>query len=300
MAGVGANLSGALRIYSVTRDATRGATMIDGSENRRRRGLLVGGGSVFASAAAVIVVVMGAGTHRTKPAALQVPSTLPSVQQSVPSPQQSVPSPLPSFYPPAIQTPVDGRIGAMYATAIVTYTPYVNDMPRPGLVITSTDSSMVSPIDPSLNCAAAAHDLEPLRCISPDGPIYDPCFPNLEGSSCLYVAAPSATKAVRVILGPPTPPLPPQSSASPKLWPGYALTSPWAVDLNDGTECVFSHGAEDNVDGLRPNYQCTDGRFVFGDPDETRSGWMVQLGASQSGPLTGQTELTDAWFFANR
>ncbi len=279
--------------------------MIDANENRRRRGLLVGGGSMLASAAAVIVVVLGAGTHRTQPGASPEPSAPPSVQHSQqpsapPSAEHSVPPPLPSFYPPAIQTPVDGHIGAMYATQILTYTPYVNDMPRPGLVITSTDSSMVSPIEPSLKCTAVAHDLEPLRCISPDGPIYDPCFPNLEGSSCLFVAAPSATKAVRVLLGPPTPPLPPQPSASPKSWPGYALTNPWAVVLNDGTECVFSQGAEDNVDGLRPNYACSDGRFVFGDPDETRSGWMVQLGASQAGPLTGQAELSDAWFFANR
>ena len=57
---------------------------------------------------------------------------------------------------------------------------------------------------------------------------------------------------------------------------------------------------EDNVSGLRPNYGCNDGRFVFGNPDETRSGWMVQLGASQSGPLAAQIGVTNAWLFANR
>lgn len=293
--------------------------MIDANEGQRRSGLLVVGGGVLA--AAVIVVVLGVGTHRAKSDVLPVSSApqsvQPAVQPSVPpsvqapvqpsvqpsvqeSAQQSVPPPLPSFYPPAIQTPVDGHIGAMYATQILTYTPYVNDAPRPGLVITATDSSMVAPVDPALNCTAVAHDLEPLRCISPNGPIYDPCFPNLEGSSCLFVASPGATDAVRVLLAAPTPPQPPQPSASPNSWPGFALSSPWAVDLTDGTECVFSHGAEDNVGGLRPNYQCSDGRFVFGDPDETRSSWMVQLGASQSGPLTGQIGVTDAWFFANR
>jgi len=274
--------------------------MIDANENRRRRGLLVGGGSVLASAAAVTLVVMGVGTHRTKSAVLPVASAPPSVEQSAPaSAQQSMPPPLPSFYPSATQTPVDGHIGAMYATQILTYTPYAKDLPRPGLVITSTDSSMVSPVDRSLNCSAVAHDLEPLRCISPNGPIYDPCFPNLEGSSCLFVASPAATKAVRVLLGPPTPPQP-QAAASPNSWPGYAITNPWAVDLNDGTECVFSHGAEDNIGGLRPNYECSDGRFVFGNPDESESEWSVQLGASQSGPLTERTGVTSAWFFANR
>jgi hypothetical protein len=252
---------------------------------RRQKGLLVAGFSALAVVALAIVVTMGVTQHRTRTA---TPPALPSMPAE---------SPLPSFFPPAIQTPVDGHIGAMYVTEILTYTPYVNDLPRPGLVITSTDSSMVSPIDPSLSCTAVAHDLEPLRCISPNGPIYDPCFPNLEGSSCLFVASPAATKAVRVLLGPPTPP---QPAVSPNSRPGYAITTPWAVDLNDGTECVFEHGAEDDVGGLRPNYRCTDGRFVFGDPDETRSGWMVQLGASQSGPLTGQISLTAAWFFANR
>ncbi|HZV25449.1 MAG TPA: hypothetical protein VFG00_04080 [Acidothermaceae bacterium] len=271
--------------------------MIEANENRRRRGLLVGCGSVLASAAAVIVVVMGVGTHRTESAALPVPSAPPSVQASV---QQSMPPPLPSFDPPAIQTPVDGHIGAMYATQILTYTPYVNDLPRPGLVIASTDSSMVSPIDPSLNCTAVAHDLEPLRCLSPNGPIYDPCFPNLEGSSCLFVASPAATKAVRVLLGPPTPTQPPQPAASPNSWPGYGIANPWALDLTDGTECVFSHGAEDNVNGLRPNYACSDGRYVFGNPDETLSGWSVQLGASIRGPLTDQIGITSAWLFGNR
>jgi hypothetical protein len=260
----------------------------DEHSRRRQKGLLVVGFSALAVVALAIVVVMGVSQHRARTAARPV-------QPSVPAE-----SPLPSFYPPAIQTPVDGRIGAMYATEILTYTPYVNDLPRPGLVITSTDSSMVSPIDASLNCTAVAHDLEPLRCTSPNGPIYDPCFPNIEGSSCLFVASPDATHAVRVLLGPPTPAQPPQPLVSPNSAPGESIAHPWVLDLTDGTECVFEHGAEDDVGGLRPNYRCSDGRFVFGDPDETRSGWMVQLGASQSGPLTGQIGATNAWFFANR
>ncbi len=255
---------------------------------QRRKGLLVAGGSALAAVAVAIAVVSAVGLHRARTAAPPALPSLPAV------------SPLPSFFPPAIQTPVDGRLGAMIATEILTYTPYVDDAPKPGVVITSTDSSMDSAADPRSYCTAVAHDLEPLRCISPNGPIYDPCFPNLEGSSCLFVASPSATTAVRVLLGHPTPPQPPRPSGSPNLRPGYAIPNPWAVDLNDGTECVFEHGAEDNVDGLRPNYRCSDGRFVFGDPDETLSGWMVQLGASQSGPLTVQTWLSDAWFFANR
>ena len=90
------------------------------------------------------------------------------------------------------------------------------------------------------------------------------------------------------------------AGGAPELVAGYGIANPWALDLTDGTECVFSHGAEDNVDGLRPNYECSDGRYVFGDPDETRSGWMVQLGASQSGPLTERIGVTDAWLFAIR
>jgi hypothetical protein len=264
---------------------------------RRRRGeLLMVGGSMLATVAVVIVVVMGIGLHRAKTAASPVP---PSVPPSVPA----AVSPVPSFYPPPIQSASDGHLGAMYATQILTYTPYVDDLPRPGLVITATDSSTDSVIDPSLNCTAVAHDLAPLRCISRNGPIYDPCFPNLEGSSCLFVASPAATDAVRVLLGPPTPPAPPEPSepsVSPNSVPGDGIANPWALDLTDGTECVFSHGAEDNVSGLRPNYGCNDGRFVFGNPDETRSGWMVQLGASQSGPLTAQIGVTNAWLFANR
>jgi hypothetical protein len=164
---------------------------------RRRRGpLLVVGLSMLAILAVAIVLVIAVPQH---PARTAVP-----VQPSMPAE-----SPLPSFYPPAIQSASDGHIGAVYATEILTYTPYVDDSPRPGLVITSTDSSMDSTTDPSSDCTAVAHVLAPLRCISPDGPIYDPCFPNVESSSCLFVASPEATDAVRVLLGPPTPAQPP-------------------------------------------------------------------------------------------
>jgi hypothetical protein len=255
---------------------------------RRGRGLLVVGFSALAIVALVFVVVIGVGQLRAKTAVAPVHPSMPAA------------SPLPSFFPPAIQSPVDGHIGAMYATEILTYTPYVDDSPRPGLVITSTDSSMDSTTDPSSDCTAVAHDLAPLRCVSPDGPIYDPCFPNVESSSCLFVASPSATAAVRVLLGPPTPSPGQQPSVSPNSAPGESIGYPWVLDLTDGTECLFEHGAEDDVGGLRPNYRCSDGRFVFGDPDETRSGWEVQLGASQSGPLTKQIGVTDAWVFAYR
>jgi hypothetical protein len=277
----------------------------DEQPSRRRSGLLMVGGSMLAALAVVIVVVMGVGLHRAKTTAVP---TQPSVPSSVPSSVltsvlTSVPaavSPVPSFYPPPTQSAVDGHLGAMYATQILQYTPYVGDVPRPDLVITATDSSMESAIDPSLDCTAVSHDLGPLRCISPNGPIYDPCFPNLEASSCLFVASPAATDAVRVLLGPPTQPQPTQAIVSPNLAPGDGITTPWALDLTDGTECVFEHGAEDNVGGLRPNYRCSDGRFVFGNPDEAVSGWSVQLGASQSGPLTAKIGVTDAWIFANR
>jgi hypothetical protein len=260
----------------------------DERPRRRRMGLLVVGLSMLATVAGMIVVVMGVLQHRARTAALPVQPSVPAV------------SPLPSFFPPPIQSAVDGHLGATYATQILTYTPYVGDLPRQGLVITATDSSTGSAIDPSFDCTAVAHDLEPLRCISPDGPIYDPCFPNLEGSSCLFVASPAATDAIRVLLGPPTPPQPPRPSVSPNFAPGEGIANPWALDLTDGTECVFEHGAEDNVGGLRPNYRCSGGRYVFGNPDQTQSGWSVQLGASQSGPLTEQIGVTDAWIFANR
>jgi hypothetical protein len=261
----------------------------DEQPRRRQRGLLVAGFSALAVLAVAIVVTMGVTQHRARTA---TPPALPSVPAPV--------SPLPSFYPPPIQSASDGHLGVMYATQILTYTPYVGDLPRPGLVITATDSSTDSAPDPSLDCTAVLHDLGPLRCISPDGPIYDPCFPNVEATSCLFVASPEATGAVRVLLGPPTPAQPPRPSVSPNSAPGESLANPWVLDLPDGTACVFEHGAEDNVGGLRPNYRCSDGRFVFGNPDESRSGWSVQLGASQDGPLTGQIGVTDAWLFANR
>jgi hypothetical protein len=256
---------------------------------RRHRVLIAVGFSALATVAVVLIVVWATGQYSLRNAAPPAPPSTPAAL-----------SPLPSFYPPAIQSPSDGHLAATYATQILTYTPYVNDSPRPGLVISATDSSTDSLVDPVLNCTAAAHDLTPLRCISPNGPIYDPCFPNLAASSCLFVASPSATTAVRVLLAAPKPLQPLQPSVRPSSAPGESIANPWALDLNDGTQCVFEHGAEDNVGGLRPNYRCSDGRFVFGNPDESRSEWSVQLGASQDGPLTERIGVTDAWLFANR
>jgi hypothetical protein len=261
----------------------------DERPRRRQRVLIAVGFSALAIVAVVLIVVWAVGQPSLRRAAPPAPPSMPPA-----------PSPLLSYYPPPIQSASDGHLATTYATQILTYTPYVNDIPRPGLAITATDSSMDSTTDPSSGCTAVAHDLAPLRCISPDGPIYDPCFPNVESSSCLFVASPGATNAVRVLLGPPTPAQPPQPSVSPNLAPGESIAHPWVLDLTDGTECVFEHGAEDNVGGLRPNYRCSDGRFAFGDPDETRSGWTVQLGASQSGPLTQQIGVSEAWVFAYR
>ena len=176
------------------------------------------------------------------------------------------------------------------ATEVVAYSPYVNDHPRPGLAVSAPVSV------PS--CSASQNDLEPLRCIPPAGTIYDPCFPDSAGASCLYVTSPTATTASKVLLGPPSGPQPATARPDVSRWPGYSPAVPWAIELSDGTMCVFSHGAEDNVNGLRPEDGCPDGRFLFGDATESTGLWTVQVGASQSGPLIGTTTIKRVWIFA--
>jgi hypothetical protein len=229
--------------------------------------------------ALAVVVIAGCGTS-SRPAATPAP---PSAAPSSPAMPSSAPAVSPvSTAGASSSTPA--------ATEVVAYTPYVNDAPRPGLAVSAPVSA------PS--CVVALHDLEPLRCIAPAGAIYDPCFPDSAGTSCLYVTAPAALTATKVLLGPAAPPQPDTSPPATKMWPGYHPAVPWAIELSGGTICVFENGAEDNIGGLRPEDRCTDGRFLFGDPAEVTAQWTVQTGASQSGPLTGAMTIERVWIFA--
>jgi len=231
--------------------------------------------------ALAVVVIAGCGTSSRPAATPATPSAAPSSSQSSPAVPSSA----------AAVPPVSAVAStAPTATDVVAYSPYVNDLPRPGLAISAPVSV------PS--CAVALHDLEPLRCIAPAGAIYDPCFPDSAGTSCLYVASPTAATATKVSLGPPVSPQPVSSPPVTKNWPGYHPAIPWAIELSDGTVCVFSSGAEETVGGLRPEDSCADGRFLFGDPTESAAKWTVQVGASQSGPLTGAMTIERVWIFA--
>jgi hypothetical protein len=188
------------------------------------------------------------------------------------------------------------------ATQVVAYSPYVDGKLSPELTVSTTDTAA--------DCTAILHDPWPLRCMSSDGvpdpvtpaqtdavvtyPVYDPCFPTDDATSCLFVESPTSATAVRVSLGAPEAAAIP---SPPATWPGYSAATPWAIELSDSTVCVFVNGAEDNVDGLRPQDRCSDGRYLFGDPDETATAWNVKVGASQSGPLTGTATIAKVWIF---
>jgi hypothetical protein len=226
-----------------------------------------------------VAVVIAACATSSQP--VMTSSAPPSTPQSSPALPSSAPVVAPSASAAGPTAPA--------ATEVVAYSPYVNDVPRPGLAVSAPVSV------PS--CSASQYDLEPLRCIPPAGAIYDPCFPDSAGTSCLYVTSPTAATATKVLLGPPSPPQPAISRPA-NMWPGYHPAVPWAIELSDGTICVFSHGAEDNVSGLRPQDGCTDGRFLFGDPTESTALWTVQVGGALSGPVTGATTIARVWIFA--
>jgi len=128
------------------------------------------------------------------------------------------------------------------------------------------------------------------RCMT-DNAIHDPCFDAGLGVQGLVACAYSPKGKITVLqVGE----LPFDSANEASGTSGL----PWAVELANGTPCVFASGAGSMIGDKRSNYACegppTD---LWGDPErhEDRR-WQIFGGAFSKATELTQVEIAIAWF----
>jgi hypothetical protein len=201
------------------------------------------------------------------------------------------------------------------ATQIVSYSPYVNGILRPGLQLTSSETAATSawptPVSACVRMASGAWDCSVGADVSP-------CYPALDQRSCVFVESPWATTGVRVLV----PVVPAPLASNPPIPASIAAiraTHPWAVELSDGRLCYDTlHGAGEWIGTLPLSYSCTPaGVFCFGTADNclygyvdrTKPVWTIDegdqpdckpsqncIGGSPDARISGTVAIARAWF----
>lgn len=70
---------------------------------------------------------------------------------------------------------------------------------------------------------------------------------------------------------------------------------PWAVELVDGSRCVFLTGATIGIAGMRLNYGCENRSGVLGDVDRSQPLWRVFVRPA-SGWTVRRIGVAVAWY----
>ena len=70
---------------------------------------------------------------------------------------------------------------------------------------------------------------------------------------------------------------------------------PWALELSDGSRCLFLTGATTVVRGYRLNYSCSRTRFLFGSPRRTDPTWRIRLSSTPEGDRMRLVRIRRAW-----
>lgn len=131
--------------------------------------------------------------------------------------------------------------------------------------------------------SSSTHRREAWRCKA-QSRILDPCIESPFGATKDTVACPLGPFTNEVAILRLTEPLPINMANRFSGSDG----PPWALRLSNGDECRFITGATTVVAGLRLNYQCTSGAFVFGDPDRSRPEWSIFYQTRGSSELVRQ------------
>jgi hypothetical protein len=79
------------------------------------------------------------------------------------------------------------------------------------------------------------------------------------------------------------------------FWRGSPGGPPWAVELANGSRCVFASGASTVVDGRRLNSFCGRNRYLFGSPDTSRSVWRIRMSRDPNGAGMRKAAIRRSW-----
>ena len=141
------------------------------------------------------------------------------------------------------------------------------------------------------NCQGSDVDQRPdaYRCFldhnEPNGGnIADPCFsgPGFDYLLCPSDAAGKTLVRVNAAVTPVN-----TGSFNP------AAVDPWQIELTDGQDCVLESGATTTVAGMRANYSCDNGGWLYGSADRAGTVWTIFYAAPNSTSLT-QVEIARA------
>jgi hypothetical protein len=125
--------------------------------------------------------------------------------------------------------------------------------------------------------------------------IHDPCFtgPTAAGSENTVVCpdeGPWTGSAIEIQL---TRALP-YASSEPTSEGPQGL--PWAMQLADGSHCVFLQGASSAVDGLRFNYTCAPDKLaLYGEPQRGSAVWTIFAGPRNASQLA-RVPIAIVWY----
>ena len=121
--------------------------------------------------------------------------------------------------------------------------------------------------------------------------IMDPCFQGTQGSRVI-LACLNDPWNLRLTVLTPDKELPRAQANKADLHGAL----PWALELSNGTRCVFLTGATTAVAGMRANYGCVGGRMsIVGDIDRTLPLWRV-LADDSVGVVLRLVGVRTAWY----
>jgi hypothetical protein len=129
------------------------------------------------------------------------------------------------------------------------------------------------------------------RCAVGNG-LYDPCFSSAQAPGLVVCpAAPWLSTGVTIRL---TAPLPTAEAnrAAPSV-----RTQPWALELYDGSRCLFDGGATAAIGGRRLNYFCgaRAKTGLWGYPGRTTEPWRIYAAPFAAKHLSERVAIRDAW-----
>jgi hypothetical protein len=180
------------------------------------------------------------------------------------------------------------RTSAPATTAVRHYQPWAGARPAPDLhVVTAAgnadcwEGSIVSPRSDAYRCST--------RATYDGGNLFDPCFAAAGNAHRLLCPGEplSARRALAITSAHPGP------ANSPRAADVHA---PWDIELAGDVTCRDVSGATASVAGLRANYDCSDGRVLWGDPNGSTPLWTMRSSASYRPTHFDTVVLAAVWF----
>lgn len=147
------------------------------------------------------------------------------------------------------------------ATNIIHFTPFQWHHLKQPYILKQTFKN-----DKTVSCldSALGNRTDVWRCFAQNG-VYDPCFQQNE-NTVVCLKSPWDTEAIQIQVSLPFP----QRTiiSNPDLLP-------WALELQNKTQCTILMGATNGINGKRTNYYCSDKTYLYGNIDKTKPDWTI-------------------------